>query len=170
MKDYPIKIYIAGKITGNPQYRIEFSELKMQLLKSYPQAAILNPASLPAGMTAADYMRICFAMIDSADLVVFSHNAVQSKGAILERDYCRYTGKMYTTIQKDANVIVNCPACQRIPSIGYAEREYFLIDSDTRCPCCGEYSEIHRKQSDLINGWNTFSAVYRALNRKRADR
>lgn len=32
---------------------------------------VLNPAHLPEGMKSADYMRICLAMIDSADLVAF---------------------------------------------------------------------------------------------------
>ena len=32
---------------------------------------VLNPAVLPSGMQPADYMRICFAMIDTADAVSF---------------------------------------------------------------------------------------------------
>lgn len=40
-----------------------------------------------------DYMRICFAMIDVADLVVFLPDAKDSAGARLEKAYCEYVGK-----------------------------------------------------------------------------
>lgn len=44
-------------------------------------------------MTPADYMRICLAMIDVADSVVFLPSAKDSAGARLERAYCEYIGK-----------------------------------------------------------------------------
>ena len=83
MKDYPIKIYIAGKITGNCNYKLEFANLAAWIHLWYPDAIILNPATLPEGMTAADYMRICFAMIDGADLVVFGVKAGYARKVIL---------------------------------------------------------------------------------------
>lgn len=53
----------------------------------------LNPAVLPAGLSKADYMRTCLAMIDSADEVWTLPNATDSPGATLEIQYCAYTGK-----------------------------------------------------------------------------
>lgn len=50
-------------------------------------------AELPEGMKPADYMRICFAMLDSADVVLFQHGWQESKGAKLEYDYAKYIGK-----------------------------------------------------------------------------
>lgn len=44
-------------------------------------------------MAPADYMRICFAMIDVADAVVFLPDAAESAGARLEKAYCEYVGK-----------------------------------------------------------------------------
>ena len=44
-------------------------------------------------MSREDYMRICFAMIDVADAVVFLPNAADSAGARLERAYCEYVEK-----------------------------------------------------------------------------
>ena len=44
---------------------------------------VLNHAKLPEGMAPADYMRICFAMIDVADAVVFLPDAAESAGARL---------------------------------------------------------------------------------------
>lgn len=54
---------------------------------------VLNPAVLPEGMKPADYMRICLAMIDSADVVMFLPDWEESKGAKLEWDLCQYIGK-----------------------------------------------------------------------------
>jgi hypothetical protein len=44
-------------------------------------------------MSAADYMRICLAMIDVADMVVFLPDWLNSRGASVELDYCNYICK-----------------------------------------------------------------------------
>ena len=86
-----IKIYIAGKITGDPNYQIKFKKVEEDFKKM--GFAVLNPATLPPGMESSDYMRICFAMLDIADAVLFLPDWKESPGARLERDYCVYTGK-----------------------------------------------------------------------------
>ena len=55
----------------------------------------LTPDILPEGMTQPDYMRICFAMIDCADVVLLLPDWKDSKGAQLERAYCEYIGKKF---------------------------------------------------------------------------
>lgn len=72
------KIYIAGKITGDPNYKEKFSKMESELLK-IPGTAVINPAALPTGLEPADYARICFAMIDSSDIVVFAPNYKKAK-------------------------------------------------------------------------------------------
>ena len=90
-----MKIYIAGKITGDPGYHYHFHKAEAEL---YKRGDIpINPAALPEGMTPADYMRICFAMIDVADAVVFLPDAAESAGARLEMAYCEYIEKEYET-------------------------------------------------------------------------
>ena len=86
-----MKVYIAGKITGDPWYRDKFAAAEIQLGRQ--GHVVLNPAELPEGMAPEDYMRICFAMIDVADAVVFLPDAAESAGALLERAYCEYIGK-----------------------------------------------------------------------------
>lgn len=86
-----MKIYIAGKITGDPQYKEKFGRIERHL--EGDGYTVLNPAKLPTGMTCADYMRICFAMIDSADAVAFLPDWNKSVGARLEYAYCDYIGK-----------------------------------------------------------------------------
>jgi hypothetical protein len=85
------KIYIAGKITGDPNYKAKFAEAEnFYKKKGY---TVLTPTWMPQGMRPADYMRICFAMIDTADVVAFLPGFRQSAGASLELSYCFYTEK-----------------------------------------------------------------------------
>ena len=86
-----MKIYIAGKITGDPDYRAKFKSAQLYL--EALGHSVLNPATSPAGLRPADYMRLDFAMIDAADAVMFLHDWQDSPGAYLERQYCEYTGK-----------------------------------------------------------------------------
>lgn len=86
-----MKIYIAGKIDGDKRYRAKFREAAKTL-----EAAghvVLNPAILPDGLEQADYMRICLAMLDTADLAVFLPDYQESKGAMVEWGYCQRIGK-----------------------------------------------------------------------------
>lgn len=86
-----MKIYIAGKITGDPEYRDRFRE-EAEKLEGLGHI-VLNPAELPEGMSKAEYMRICFAMIDCADTVFLLPGWQGSPGARLEQAYCSYIGK-----------------------------------------------------------------------------
>lgn len=93
------KIYIAGKITGDPNYKDKFTNMESELLK-IPGTAVINPAALPTGLEPADYARICFAMIDSSDIVVFAPNYKKSQGALLEMQYCRYIQKTWAPFEE----------------------------------------------------------------------
>lgn len=85
------KIYIAGKITGDPDYKAKFNAAaEAYKKKGY---TVLNPSWMPQGMQKADYMRICFAMIDTADVVAFLPGYETSPGAQLELQYCFYIDK-----------------------------------------------------------------------------
>lgn len=98
-----MKIYIAGKITGDPEYRRKFACAARQVEELGHIA--LNPAELPEGMAAADYMRICFAMIDTADELWYLADAAKSAGARVEMQYCRYikkrTRKLSDAVEED---------------------------------------------------------------------
>jgi hypothetical protein len=54
---------------------------------------VINPATLPRALDDRAAMRICFAMIDAADIVVFLPGWKKSRGAKLERAYCNYMDK-----------------------------------------------------------------------------
>lgn len=86
-----MKIYIAGKITGDSNYQQKFMRARKHLEKR--GHIVISPAVLPGGMTPGDYMKICFAMIDVADAVYFLSDWKDSAGAKLEREYCKYINK-----------------------------------------------------------------------------
>lgn len=87
-----MKAYIAGKITGDSEYQNKF-DIAAQALKS-EGLIVLSPAILPEGMMPSDYMKICFAMIDVADVVAFLPDWDESRGARLEHSYCQYISKL----------------------------------------------------------------------------
>lgn len=85
-----MKIYIAGKISGDRRYKAKFGEVAKKL-KTAGHVPI-DPAVQPDGLSPADYMRVCFAMIEAADVVLFLPDYQESKGAVLEWTYCQYVG------------------------------------------------------------------------------
>lgn len=89
-----VSVYIAGPITGVPEYWVPFDAAAEELMAK--GCVPLSPATLPEGLTRAQYMRMCFAMIDSADAVLFLPGWENSAGARLEREYCNYIQKTYT--------------------------------------------------------------------------
>ena len=84
-------VYISGPITGINDYWEPFDKAEDDL--TCRGFTVLSPARLPEGLTKAQYMRIDFAMIDSADAVLFLPEFFKSAGARLEWEYCQYTGK-----------------------------------------------------------------------------
>lgn len=91
-----MRIYLAGKIAGDPGYREKFQKAQARLERDGD--IVLNPANNPEGLSKADYMRLSFALIDAADEVTFLPDAAESPGAQLERQYCEYIGKPFSVL------------------------------------------------------------------------
>lgn len=86
-----MKIYLAGKITGDENYREKFRKQEERLREE--GHIVLNPASLPDGLRSEEYMQICSAMMGVADCVGFLPGWEDSPGAQLEYAWCKYVGK-----------------------------------------------------------------------------
>lgn len=80
-----MKVYIAGKITGDPDYKDKFAKAERQLKKK--GYTVMNPSILPNGFEYDEYMRICYSMIDVCDGVYFLNNWADSIVAMLEYEY-----------------------------------------------------------------------------------
>lgn len=77
------RIYIAGPMTGYPQYnRPAFNKVASELTAQGHIA--LNPAILPSGLSQAQYMDICMAMLRCADSIYMLENWDVSAGARAE--------------------------------------------------------------------------------------
>lgn len=87
-----MKLYLAGKMTGLPDYgRAQFNEAEQRLTKR--GHIVLNPARLPLGLEPEQYMRIGIAMLESADAIYILPGWETSRGTRLERHYARFLGK-----------------------------------------------------------------------------
>lgn len=75
-------VYIAGKINGDPNFVEKFKEVEVQLKEQ--GYIVLNPADLPGGMEYEEYMTICFAMVDTADILCMLPDYKDSPGALRE--------------------------------------------------------------------------------------
>lgn len=84
-------VFISGKITGDPTYRSKFADAETVIANL--GHTVLNPTIIPDGVEYETCMRICFALIDAADMVVFLPDYRSSDGAIRERVYAGQCGK-----------------------------------------------------------------------------
>ena len=78
-----LKIYIAGPMTGYPDYnRAAFNAKASELMAE--GHIVLNPAVLPGGLCQSEYMEICLAMVRSADAIYLLNRWEESIGARAE--------------------------------------------------------------------------------------
>jgi hypothetical protein len=87
-----MKIYIAGKITNNPDYKRHFAEAEQGLISL--GHTVMNPSVLPEGFEQQEYMRICFSMIDVCEGIFMLNNWRDSEGATMEHEYARENKKL----------------------------------------------------------------------------
>ena len=88
-----MKIYIAGPMTGLPDYnRPEFNKLAKKF-KGLGYV-VLNPAVLPDGLEYREYMAITLKMVEVCDIVALLPGWENSKGAQLEKHHAEVWGKL----------------------------------------------------------------------------
>lgn len=119
-------VYISGPITGVEKYweAFETAEDDLTALGYIP----LSPAHLPTGMTNAQYMQICTAMIDAADAMLMLPDWEDSCGAKVEDRYAEYIGKpvvYHRTVSYEPLKLVENPADVRIGWLKHDLEEVF---------------------------------------------
>ena len=87
-----MKIYIAGPMTGLPDYNRPAFNAAARILSQNGEI-VLNPATLPEGMKHHEYMTICLAMIEVCDQVMLLPGWEKSVGAQMEQKRARELGK-----------------------------------------------------------------------------
>ena len=89
---------MRGKSRGDKGYREKLAVVEAAL--GAQGFTVINPAVLPEGMRPADYMRVCLAMVEIADEVVFLPDWQESQGAKLEMALCQYIKKPIAFLPK----------------------------------------------------------------------
>ena len=91
-------IYLAGPISGPllESNRQRFHDVEAKVLAKWfgnAEKVILNPATLPLGLTEQDYMSIGMHMLFAADTLVMLDGWEQSAGATIEFNTAKKCGK-----------------------------------------------------------------------------
>ncbi|HDZ7275189.1 TPA: DUF4406 domain-containing protein [Escherichia coli] len=102
-----MKIYIAGPMTGYENFNRDAFNKEADRLSRHGHS-VLNPATLPNGLTQREYMDICFAMLRCADAILMLPGWKASAGATAEYHYA-YNMEMpvFTTLNYP-------PACSSV--------------------------------------------------------
>ena len=84
-----MRIYISGPISGTDDHFRRFTEAEVALKEKGFQ--IINPqrlgSVLPADASHDDFMKICYPLLDLADMIYMLEGWQQSKGATMEMQY-----------------------------------------------------------------------------------
>ena len=124
-----MKIYIAGAITNNPNYREQFREAEEKLIAE--GHAVINPVKND-GFTYREYINMGLCELMHCDAIYLLKGYEESTGATLEHDYARTVG--LEIIKEETQV----------------KKILFNHDSYPYCPHCGKdfdeypYSKIKR--------------------------
>ena len=90
LEGYNMKIYIAGKITGNPNYKEQFAAAEKKLKAEGHQ--VINPTWKPLGLSYKQCIDLGLAELSQCDAIYLLSNWRESKGAGLEHIYALTIG------------------------------------------------------------------------------
>ena len=148
-----MKIYIAGKITGDPDYKVKFDDVEAVLVNK--GHSVMNPARLGnyEEFSWDDYMEVASAMQKVCEATVLLPDWQDSKGARIELHTAEQLGhKIYlwhTRVWDDLLIpfvsentpFGRCPSCRREFNAEIVDKYEAIF-----CPWCGEKIIINEKK------------------------
>lgn len=87
-----IKIYLSGPISGVSNYKENFAKAEATLRMRWPDAVIINPSVLPAGLSNKEYIMTDLQLLSTADILVLLPGWETSTGAMIEKLFAQYIG------------------------------------------------------------------------------
>ena len=88
-------VYLSGAITGNENYKHDFSVAETYLTQM--GYIVVSPAKLDElsneKLSYEQYMRVCYSLIDICDIIFMVSGWQKSKGANAELSYAKSLGK-----------------------------------------------------------------------------
>lgn len=90
-------VYIAGKVTGDPGYKIKFAKAAVAIERMGYTA--MNPAVLPEGLEHDVAMKICLSMLSASYAICLLDDWVQSMGARREFRHAKELGIPIFTLE-----------------------------------------------------------------------
>ena len=86
-----IRIYIAGAISGNPNYKQDFDAAKKLLRKEGVQ--VISPCDyIPSSWSWKKAMREDIKLLMDCDFIYFCNDITNSRGAIIEKNLAKTCG------------------------------------------------------------------------------
>lgn len=86
-----MKIYISGKVTGDPDYIEHFNKAYARLVNKCSNAQIFNPVDImsifPDGLSYEEIMDFCMYILDKCDTIYMLKGWEDSRGANREYGY-----------------------------------------------------------------------------------
>lgn len=90
-RDDPLVVYIAGPMTGMPNFNRRAFRIAEQMLRNLGFRPV-NPAMLPIDLPDEAYMPICKAMLEQCQAIYLLTGWEQSKGALQEMQWAMELG------------------------------------------------------------------------------
>lgn len=98
-----MKMYISGKVTGDPDYIAQFNKAHVHLIHDCPDAQIFNPVDIisvcPDGLTYEEIMDFCMYILSKCDAIYMLKGWEDSRGA--NREYGYALGKNMIIIREE---------------------------------------------------------------------
>lgn len=150
------RLYLAGPITGVPDYKERFAEAERDFSEHYD---VINPVRILEGVDDRDCLPLCLRLIDRSDSVVLLPGWRSSMGAVTEALYAVRQGKDVTAFErKDAAYSVSWDG-EKL-TIGSDEKTRRWIPCSERLPGeTGFYLVTYRERWDDGVAWGPSESV-----------